>query len=70
VIHDLQAAMECGYIVLGGGNAKQLRTLPKNVILGSNDNAFKGGFLLWEKAETLAAIGVPLKTRAGRHRKA
>ena len=66
VIHDLQSAMECEYIVLGGGNAEHVRKLPTNVVLGSNDNAFKGAFLLWEKKETLAAMG----DRAGRHRKA
>jgi polyphosphate glucokinase len=70
VIHDLQAAMECSYIVLGGGNAGQVRKLPKGVILGSNDNAFKGGFLLWEKAERVAATGSPTTKRPTRHRKA
>lgn len=70
VIQDLQAAMECSYIVLGGGNAGQVRKLPKGVILGSNDNAFKGGFLLWEKAERVAATGSPTTKRPTRHRKA
>jgi polyphosphate glucokinase len=50
VIGTLGSALECDYIVLGGGNAKLVRRLPKNVVLGSNDNAFKGAFLLWDKA--------------------
>jgi hypothetical protein len=32
---------------VGGGNAKWLRTLPKNVRRGSNANAFVGGYRLW-----------------------
>jgi polyphosphate glucokinase len=70
VIHDLQAALECDYIVIGGGNAVKVRKLPKGVVLGSNDNAFKGGFLLWEKAENLAAKGQPTNAKPPRHRKA
>ena len=37
-------------IVLGGGNAKKLKTLPKGCRLGNNDYAFAGGFRLFEKA--------------------
>ncbi|MCW8964976.1 MAG: ROK family protein [Gammaproteobacteria bacterium] len=37
------------YVVLGGGNANRIeqKDLPDNVYLGSNDNAFTGGILLW-----------------------
>ncbi len=35
-------------IVLGGGNSKYLEELPPNCRLGSNKNAFAGGFKLWE----------------------
>jgi predicted NBD/HSP70 family sugar kinase len=35
-------------IVLGGGNSKHLDELPTNCRLGSNKNAFAGGFKLWE----------------------
>lgn len=35
-------------IVLGGGNSKYLDDLPANCSLGSNKNAFTGGFRLWE----------------------
>ncbi len=35
-------------VVLGGGNAKKLETLPKGVRLGSNTQAFIGGVRLWK----------------------
>jgi polyphosphate glucokinase len=41
------AAFEIDYVVYGGGNARHLRALPRNTRLGSNANAFKGGFRLW-----------------------
>ena len=36
-------------IVLGGGNSKYLEEIPEKCRLGSNKNAFTGGFRLWEK---------------------
>ena len=47
VVTRLQAALEPEDVVVGGGNAKLLRTLPKGVRLGSNVNAFVGGYRLW-----------------------
>jgi polyphosphate glucokinase len=47
-IERLSAAVEADYVVLGGGNAKKLDDLPPNVRLGANDNAFLGGFRLWD----------------------
>jgi polyphosphate glucokinase len=35
--------------VLGGGNVKRLKRLPKGCRAGDNANAFLGGFRLWEK---------------------
>lgn len=49
VIEQLKAALEPDYIVLGGGNVKKLKELPPDTRRGDNDNAFKGGFRLWEK---------------------
>jgi polyphosphate glucokinase len=46
---DLKTALEADYVVLGGGNSKKLKKLPAGARLGNNDNAFKGGFLMWEK---------------------
>jgi polyphosphate glucokinase len=36
-------------VVLGGGNAKKLKIFPAGCRLGSNANAFLGGFRLWEQ---------------------
>ena len=35
-------------VVLGGGNAKRLKKLPKGCRLGNNANAFLGGFRMWD----------------------
>jgi polyphosphate glucokinase len=39
-------------VVLGGGNAKKLKKLPKGCRLGNNAYAFLGGFRLWENPST------------------
>ncbi len=36
------------YIVVGGGNVRLLGELPGFVERGANENAFRGGFMLWE----------------------
>jgi len=48
VVDQLRKALEADYVVLGGGNSKQLKELPEGVKLGSNANAFLGGFRLWD----------------------
>jgi polyphosphate glucokinase len=47
VIDRLKAALEVSDVVVGGGNAKLLKTLPRGVRRGKNANAFIGGFRLW-----------------------
>jgi hypothetical protein len=49
-IERLSAALEPDEVVLGGGNAPKLNDLPQRVRLGSNENAFVGGFRLWDRA--------------------
>jgi len=49
VVEQLKTALRPDYVVLGGGNAKFMKELPKDTRLGSNDNAFAGGFRLWEE---------------------
>ena len=51
VVKRLIAALEPDEVVLGGGNAKKLKKLPPGCRAGENDNAFRGGFRLWEPAE-------------------
>ena len=48
VIADLNAAFEADYVVLGGGNARRLKKLPRGVRLGGNTHAFLGGLRLWD----------------------
>ena len=50
VVERLIAALEPDDVVLGGGNVKKLKELPKGCRAGDNANAFLGGFRLWEKA--------------------
>jgi polyphosphate glucokinase len=47
VVARLSKALEADYVVLGGGNARKLKKLPKNARLGNNDFAFLGGFRIW-----------------------
>src|SRR5579883_78031 len=47
VAQQLKTAMQADYVVLGGGNVKQLKKLPEGAVAGDNANAFKGGFRLW-----------------------
>jgi polyphosphate glucokinase len=54
-IARLIAAIHPDDVVLGGGNAKKLKELPPGCRLGSNDNAFLGGFRLWETPQKVPA---------------
>jgi predicted NBD/HSP70 family sugar kinase len=49
VAEQLKNAMLADYVVLGGGNARLLKKLPINVLVGNNLNAFKGGYRLWNR---------------------
>lgn len=44
-----RAALLCDGIVLGGGNARKLVTMPDATTRGSNENAIHGGVRLWER---------------------
>src|SRR5438105_3473933 len=48
VVAQLRQAVQAEDVVLGGGNAKKLSHLPAGVRLGSNKNAFIGGFRMWQ----------------------
>jgi polyphosphate glucokinase len=45
----LQRAFAADYIVLGGGNAPLVEPLPPGASRGDNEDAFAGGFRLWEE---------------------
>lgn len=53
VVCRLREAFLVDYIVLGGGNSKKLKEMPEGGVLGSNDNAFSGGFRMWEDERDL-----------------
>ena len=44
--------------VIGGGNAKKLKNAPPGCRLGHNNNAFRGGFLMWREAGNRKQKGV------------
>lgn len=48
IIQILSDAFVADQIVLGGGNAELLDKLPPHISYGTNANAFKGGFRMWE----------------------
>jgi len=48
IVTRLKTALEADYVVIGGGNAKRLKDLPPGARLGSNANALRGGFRLWQ----------------------
>jgi polyphosphate glucokinase len=50
VVARFIAALEPNDTVIGGGNVKKLNALPPGSRAGDNDNAFRGGFRLWEHA--------------------
>ena len=59
IVPNLLAAFQVDYVMLGGGNAKEIRDLPPGARLGHNLSAFEGGFRLWhlEDVGTLSADG-------------
>lgn len=54
VVAQLSHALEVDYVVLGGGNVRLLKEIPKPARLGDNSNAMTGGRLIWR------ASGSPL----------
>ena len=62
VVARLIAALQPDDVVLGGGNVKELKKLPKGCRAGDNANAFVGGFRLWEGPADRAST--PAKARS------
>lgn len=57
VVERLQAALEPNEVVLGGGNVNKLKELPEDCRAGDNENAFAGGFRLWNGTDPKASAG-------------
>jgi polyphosphate glucokinase len=45
----LRHAFAADYILIGGGNASRVDPLPRGTRCGGNEDAFRGGFRLWEE---------------------
>jgi predicted NBD/HSP70 family sugar kinase len=67
IVPRLLDAFQVDEVVIGGGNAKQLKELPRGARLGDNANAFVGGYRLWEAASDrrrrAALVPMPLPRR-------
>lgn len=48
IVGLLRTVFVADYVVLGGGNVNRLAALPPHTRRGDNDNAFTGGFRLWQ----------------------
>jgi len=57
IVALLKATLGADYVVIGGGNCKKVKTLPPGARLGKNENAFLGGFRLWESDTPVPIIG-------------
>ena len=48
-VRALRLSLAADYVLLGGGNAAQVDPLPPDTRRGGNEDAFVGGFRLWEE---------------------
>jgi polyphosphate glucokinase len=69
VVSLLKHALQADYVVLGGGNVKELRNLPPDARLGHNRKAMDGGVRLWEApAWATAAVHPSVKATPAERR--
>jgi polyphosphate glucokinase len=66
MVERLTAALQPDETVIGGGNVKQLNTLPPRCRVGHNTNAFRGGFRLWAKDNSAPPDLPPGHSRSNR----
>jgi ROK family len=64
VVAQLSHALEVDYTVLGGGNVRLLKKLPKGARAGANSNAMTGGRLIWEAAGSPLVLSEKYRDRA------
>jgi polyphosphate glucokinase len=48
VVAILQAGLQADYVVLGGGQTKKLKSMPRGVRVSDNRTAIRGGLRLWD----------------------
>jgi polyphosphate glucokinase len=51
VVEILKHGLQADYVMLGGGQTKELKSLPPGVRLGTNAHAIIGGLRLWKEGE-------------------
>ena len=56
-VNRLTSALQVNDVVIGGGNAKNLKKLPPRCRTGNNAYAFVGGFRMWKTGQTKSAHG-------------
>jgi polyphosphate glucokinase len=56
IVNELSQALEAEEVVLGGGNARKLKKIPPGARLGNNDNAFVGGYRMWEPERPATSV--------------
>lgn len=49
IVNHFREVLGADFVVLGGGNAKKLKSLPPKCRLGDNSNAIKGGLRMWQR---------------------
>jgi predicted NBD/HSP70 family sugar kinase len=59
----LKGLLFADYVVLGGGNAEEIKELPENCRRGGNHNAYYGGLRMWEDHEEKAAAKLKVVPR-------
>ena len=64
VVAQLSHALEVDYTVLGGGNVRLLKKLPKGARAGANSNAMTGGRLIWEATGSPLVLSAKYRGRA------
>jgi polyphosphate glucokinase len=70
VVDRFRAALQPDYVVIGGGNAAKLRRIPDGARIGENNDAFRGGFRLWQNpAQPAAVLGAQPQSFSGRVRR-
>jgi len=56
VVELLKHAMQADYVILGGGQATLLKSVPPGTRLGNNENAILGGLRLWSDFDGRGAL--------------
>jgi polyphosphate glucokinase len=69
VVAQLSHALEVDYTVLGGGNVRLLKRLPKGAKAGANSNAMTGGRLIWEATGSPLVLSPKYQGRAAKQRR-